>query len=249
MMSTTPKEVSGAKRFISAFLFVTLGVAVVAGVGFTLHRASADPQKKAYATVNGTMDYNGKTLKHAYITEGVYGDSVSSGGHGKNGGSHASWPSYGPSTHLVLPAHSYITMTLHVYDSGEDLNNPYFANVVGTVDNTILVDGNQVSRLEPTDVQHTFTLRGLPTTSQDPLFVNVPLPRVVTDENDNNLPTKDPATKNQGHTVVFSFVTGGAGEYTWNCEYPCGDGTFAKFGAVMGAEGYMSGKVSVVNNV
>jgi len=248
-MSTTHKEVSGAKRLISAFVFVFLGVAVVAGVGFTLHRASADPQKKLYATVNGNIDYNGQSLKHAYITEVVYGDAVSSGGHGKNGGSHAGWPSYGPSTHLVLPAHSYVTMTLHVYDSGEDLNNPYFANVVGSVGNTMTVDGVVTNHLLPTDVQHTFTLHGLPTSSQDPLFVNVPLPRVTSDDKGNNIPTKDAATKDQGHTVVFSFVTGGPGEYAWNCEYPCGDGTFAKFGAVMGAEGYMSGKVSVVNNV
>jgi len=46
--------------------------------------------------------------------------------------------------------------------------------------------------------------------------------------------------------TVFSFYTGSAGEYVWNCEYPCGDGTYQKFGAAMSAYGYMSGSVSVV---
>jgi hypothetical protein len=140
-------------------------------------------------------------------------------------------------------------MTLHVYDSGENLNNAYFANVVGTVGNQMTLDGQPVGSLAPTEVEHTFTLHGLPTSSQDSLFVNVPLPKVDTDSQGNNLPTKDPVTHMEGHTVVFSFVTGSTGEYAWNCEYPCGDGTFAKFGAVMGSVGYMSGKVSVVNNV
>jgi hypothetical protein len=31
----------------------------------------------------------------------------------------------------------------------------------------------------------------------------------------------------------------------WNCEYPCGDGTYAKFGGPMSARGYMSGTLTV----
>ena len=246
-VETSTHEVSGGKRLISAVAFLIFGVAVVATVGFTLHAVSADPQPKMYAAINGTIDYNGKTLKHAFITEGVYGDPISSKAHGASGGSHLNWPSYGPSTHLVLPAHAYVTMTLHVYDSGEKLNTNYFARVVGTTDGNATFDGAAASSILPTEVQHTFTLHGLPTSTQDPLFVNIPLPRVQTDDKGNNIPTKDPGTNNTGHTVVFSFVTGSAGEYVWNCEYPCGDGTYAKFGAVMGQNGYMSGKVSVVN--
>ena len=49
----------------------------------------------------------------------------------------------------------------------------------------------------------------------------------------------------KGHTVTFSFLTKGKGEYVFNCEYPCGDGTYAKFGAAMSTYGYMSGKVTV----
>jgi hypothetical protein len=49
--------------------------------------------------------------------------------------------------------------------------------------------------------------------------------------------------------TTFSFYTGGVGEYVWNCEFPCGDGTYAKFGAAMSKYGYMSGKVSVVEHI
>jgi len=85
----------------------------------------------------------------------------------------------------------------------------------------------------------------LPSTSQDPLFVNIPLQHVDADENDEFLPTTDPITNFKGHTITFSFLTKGAGHYVWNCEYPCGDGTYAKFGAAMSAYGYMSGKITV----
>ena len=56
----------------------------------------------------------------------------------------------------------------------------------------------------------------------------------------------DPTILPKGHVVTFSFVTGSKGEYVWNCEYPCGDGTYGKFGNAMSAYGYMSGKVSVI---
>jgi len=234
--TSTQNEVSGGKRLISAVAFLFLGVAVVSTVGFTLHSVSAESQKKAYATVNGTAVVNGQTLKHAFISESVFPDAESGRANGVDRPNSHPWPFY-TAEHFVLPAHSLITMTLKVYDGGEELNHNYFAKVVGTVDNMITVDGQQVSSLDPKKVQHTFTLHGLPTSTQDPLFVNVPLPKVEDADME----------KNGSHLVTFSFVTAGPGEYVWNCEYPCGDGTYAKFGAVMGQNGYMSGKVSVVN--
>jgi len=244
--TATHDEVSRGKSLVSAIAFLLFGVAVVAGVGFTLHSVSKDSQKKMYATVNGTATVDGKVLPHAFINESVWPDDQTARDNGVNRTNTHPWPFY-TEEHLVLPAHSLVTMTLKVYDSGEHLNTNYFAKVVGTVGGAMTVDGQPVSSLLPTEVQHTFTLHGLPTSSQDPLFVNVPLPRVQADDKGNNIPTHDPGTKNMGHTVVFSFVTGSAGEYVWNCEYPCGDGTYANFGAVMGQNGYMSGKVSVVN--
>ena len=241
-----------SKRMASALVGTLLGVTVVAAVGFSLHAASADPSGTLYASKSSeTIDINGKTYPKATIELGVYPDNQTQsdikapgqvGGANKQDG----WPHYGPSTHIVLPAHTYITMTIKSYDGGEKLNNAYFAKVVGTVDGTMMLDGQQVKEIADDAVQHTFTLHGLPSSSQDPLFVNIPLEKVEVNDKGDFLPTKDPGTNNKGHTITFSFLTGGKGHYVWNCEYPCGDGTYGKFGNVMSAYGYMSGKVTVV---
>ena len=245
-MSGTNTTMTAGKRTASAIVGVLLGVAVVGAVGFTLHSASADPQKKLYATKDSaTISVDGKSYPKAAVTLGVYPDRQTAIDHGSTANNKKDWVQYGPSTHIVLPAHTYVTMTIHVYDSGEHFNNPYFGRVVGTVGGTMNVDGQDVTSIPADQVQHTFTLHGLPTTSQDPLYVNIPLLRVSTNEKGDLLPTTDAGTKLQGHTVTFSFITGGKGEYVWNCEYPCGDGTYQGFGAVMGSYGYMSGKVSV----
>lgn len=241
-MSTS--EISNSKRTLSAITGVALGVIVLGAVGFTLHSASADPEKPVVATVNGTMDTPQGSLPHAFVELGVYPDKATAAEHGFKSNKN-DWVQYGPSSHIVLPAHSYVTMTIKVYDSGEELNNAFFSKIIGTEGGVATIDGVNQSSVPANEVQHTFTLHSLPTTTQDPLFVNVPLPRVQTDDKDNFLPTNDPGTDHKGHTVVFSFITGGKGEYVWNCEYPCGDGTYQKFGAVMGAEGYMNGKVTV----
>ena len=261
MSGTTGTSMTGTKRTISAIASVVLGIAVVGAVCFTLHKVSADPQKKLYATTNGTVQTSQGVLPHQFISLGVYADPCNAGAHGAatpgatNCGSHPSWPSYGPATHLVLKPHSYVTITLTVYDSGENLNNAYFGKVIGTVDaagsvsNTATYDGVAQTALAPTDVEHTFTLHGLPTSTQDPLFVNVPLPKntdaEMADYNKKYSDSYDHTILNKGHVVTFSFITGGKGEYVWNCEYPCGDGTYRGFGAVMGQVGYMAGKVSV----
>ena len=247
METATPSK---ARTTIGALLAVVLGIVVVAGVGLTLHSVSADPQPKLYATkVVGTITAaDGKTYNHYTIADGVYPDPINSKAHGNCttcDGGHPSWPSYGPYTDFVLPANSYITVTLTVYDSGEKLNTPYFGSVVGTVDGTVSYDGVAKTSLPPDGVEHTFTLHGLPTSTQDPLFVNVPLP--VNTDAEMKAYNADPTKLPVGHKVVFSFLTHGAGNYVWNCEYPCGDSTYQGFGAVMGQLGYMSGKVSVVN--
>ncbi len=245
-METTTVETSSSKRLISALVFVVLGVAVVGTVGFTLHSLSADPQKALYATKSSeTIVVDGKTYPKASIALGVYADSGQAADYGHYTTNKKDYVQYGPSTHLVLPAHTFVTVTISAYDGGEQLNNPYFGKVVGTVGGTINIDGVDVSNVPSDNVQHTFTLHGIPSSSQDPLFVNVPLPQVKADDQGNFIATQDPKTNFKGHTVTFSFITGGAGDYVWNCEYPCGDGSYAKFGAAMSTYGYMSGKVTV----
>jgi hypothetical protein len=69
--------------------------------------------------------------------------------------------------------------------------------------------------------------------------VSVPLPAVA----DDAPPLANGYPK--PHNVTFSFITKGPGDYVFQCEFPCGDGYYAKFGGPMSTEGYMAGTVTV----
>ncbi|MEO8518678.1 MAG: hypothetical protein ABI438_05815 [Dermatophilaceae bacterium] len=223
--------------FLKALIAVAAGALVVVLVGTVLARASTTPGLLK-ATVNGTAQTPVGVLPHAFLELASYPDSMA-GEHGPDGGSKPDWVSYGPTTNLSVPAHSLVTMTIKQYDGGEKITNPWFAEVHGTVDGTMTVDGKTETGANPDAIGHTFTIHALPT-NQDPLFVNIPLPAQAEDA--EAAPGSDyPAPI----IVTFSFVTGGPGDYVWNCEFPCGDGTYAKFGGPMSTRGYMSGTFTV----
>ena len=222
---------------------VTLLIVLVLGAGATTGIAAFainDRNDSRYlsATPNGTMDTPQGNLPHYTLDLGVYPDSMF-GGHGKNGGANPDWVSYGPVTNFKVPAHSVITITIKQYDSGEVLNNDWFADVHGTMDGTMTLNGQQVNHVDPEHVGHTFTVHGL-SGQNSPLLVSVPLPAVPEEKMPDSGYTSEP------NVITFTFVTGDEGDYVWNCEYPCGDGTIKKFGGVMSSNGYMSGHFKVV---
>jgi hypothetical protein len=213
------------------------GVVGVALVGSILHQGGPNASALA-ASVRGTVQTSTGTVPHAYLKLASYPDSMA-GEHGSDGGAHPDWVSYGPSTNLHVPAHALVTVTIDQYDGGEKITNPYFAQVHGTLDGTMTVNGKTVTRINPDAVGHTFTIHAAPT-NQDPLYVNVPLPAVPDDR-----PVANGSDYPAPNVVTFSFMTGGPGEYIWNCEFPCGDGYYAKFGGPMSTRGYMSGTLTV----
>lgn len=226
-----------AREYSKAMIAVLAGVLFVVLVGATMARAGTTPGQ-LNATVKGTSQTPVGVLPHAFLELATYPDSLA-GEHGATGGSEPDWVSYAPTTNLSVPAHSLVTVTIRQYDSGGTVTNPYFANVHGTVDGTITVNGKTTTRVNPDAIGHTFTIHALPT-NQDPLFVSVPLPALP--DQAKPAPGSDyPAPA----VVTFSFVTGGPGNYVWNCEYPCGDGTYANFGGPMATRGYMSGTLTV----
>ena len=129
-------------------------------------------------------------------------------------------------------------MTVTNYDGGESLNNDYFAHVRGTIDGSAQLNGARMTSISPDAVGHTFTIHGY-SSAQDEFFVSVPMKAVAEEDMPEEGFTKKP------NVTTFTFITGGPGEYVWNCEYPCGDGTIAKFGAAMSTMGYMSGHFTV----
>jgi hypothetical protein len=235
------------KRYFTALVTVLLGASLVLGAASFLHSANHQ-NSPVVAEVRGTAQTAEGVLPHAFINLSTYPDSLGAN-HGADGGVHPDWVSYGPSTDIRLPAHALVTFTITQYDSGGTLNNPYFAKVAGTVatpgngtkDGEVLLDGKPVSSIDPTAVGHTFTIHELSSPSQKNLFVNVPLPAVADDAVPETGYTKTP------HVITFSFVTdcNGTCHYVWNCEYPCGDGTYRNFGDAMSTRGFMSGTITV----
>jgi hypothetical protein len=211
------------------------GAAVGTLLGTSLSLASAHPSQMQ-ASVQGYVDTPSGRLPHAFINLSAYPDAVA-GEHGSSGGAHPDWVSYGPTTNLKVPAHSVVTMTIDQYDTGETITDPYFATVQGTLGGTATVNGKAVTHIDPTDVAHTFTLHMFPANQPD-MFISVPLPGVS--ENAQNQANGYP----KPNVVTFSFITGAAGTYVWNCEYPCGT-LYAKFGGPMSTLGYMDGTLTV----
>lgn len=228
---------NGRRVLLGGAAVIVGGAAVVTLTGTVLARAGDTPGHLA-ATVRGTVDTPQGALPHAFLALSTYPDSLA-GPHGSGGGAHPDWVTYGPTSNFSVPAHSLVTITISQYDSGGTITNPFFAKVHGTLGGTVTIDGKTETQADPDAIGHSFTIHGLPT-NQDPLFVSVPLPATADDA---------PAAPNSDypvpHVVTFSFITGGRGEYVWNCEYPCGDGYYAKFGGPMSTQGYMSGVFNV----
>jgi uncharacterized protein YaiE (UPF0345 family) len=218
------------KRILGAFITIVLGAGLIAGIGLYVASAKND-SSFIEPTAAGTLATPQGTLKHYTMDLSVYPDSL-----WKKKSAHPDWVSYGPSTNFHVPSHSAITITIKQYDSGEQITNDFFAKIHGTLDGTAIIDGQKVTQIDPKTVGHTFTIRGLANKSSSNFFVSVPLPAGPDDK----------MSENEGEyinprVVTFTIITGDAGEYAWNCEFPCGDGTLARFGAAMSTQGFMSG--------
>ena len=217
-------------RVFGPALTIVCGAAFVALIGFLLHQQPAPALAAA--------PHAGSDPHHAYLHISTYPDSMA-GEHGKDGGPEPDWVSYGPTTTLTVPRNSLVTVTISQYDGGEAITNPWFAKVHGTVGGTETVNGKAVTQVDPGAVGHTFTIHAAPT-AQDPLFVSAPLPAVPDDA-----PVAPGSDYPKPIEVTFTFRTKGPGKYVWNCEFPCGDGTYAKFGGPMSTRGWMSGTLTV----
>ena len=212
---------------------VVVGVAAVWGTATLLGFFAHIPP-----TLNATTTASGE----ATLTLTVWPDSMS-GAHGKTGGAHPDWVTYGPTTSLWVPAHSLVKMTVLNYDTATKVNNGYYAGVHGTLDGTASADGVPFTTLSPENVAHTFTIHMFPTGGQPGLDVSVPLPGVAADA--PNLANGYPKPV----AVTFEFRTGDSGRYIWQCFDPCGgDQYVGGFGGPMSTTGYMAGTINVGGN-
>ncbi|MFY9783505.1 MAG: hypothetical protein WAK12_08250 [Acidimicrobiales bacterium] len=212
---------------------VLIGGGALALAGFAL--ASNTPhQKPLYCVASSTKPHT------CSVTLATFPDSLE-GVHGANGGPHPDWVTYS-NDNVVVPAYTTIDMTIDQYDTGGNVNNPFFDNVIGTIGGTDTVNGKTLTHVALGDTGHTFTMRGIPGNGKY-LFISVPLPY--------NFGTKYPVKLGIGAypkpvVVKFSFKTGGPTVYEFNCEFPCGGSREGNgFGEAMQTFGYMSGTITV----
>ena len=232
------------KRALFAFLTVLIGIAVVAGTALFVAKNGAEPPTLT-ATAAGTSQTSNGEVKHATLELSVF-PNASATQAGPNipastttlVANSQQWPFYSPSTSIQLPAHALVTVTIHQYDTGGQIYNNRFAKPVGTVGNTMTVDGKDVASIAPSNVAHTFTIHQYPDSNQPYMYVSVPLPAQA--DNAANQANGYPTPID----VTFSFMTGAPGNYVWNCEFPCGNG-YVEFGGPMSQRGFMSGTVTV----
>jgi hypothetical protein len=138
-------------------------------------------------------------------------------------GGPADWPAYSLND-LTVPANSLVTLTIRNYDLG-DTPLPATSGfaVVQGIQGSATMDGRPYRALDPAKVAHTFTIL--------PLHLNVPIPG-------------DAAPGAAFVTVTFTFRTGAAGSYMWQCFDPCGMGP-GGFSGPMQTMGYMMGTLTV----
>ncbi len=213
---------------------VTL-VLVVGAWALLTSQAYRAPSGTQVAVRLGTAVVDGRVVPHVALHFSTYpfADGEVDGVPIHPGGNRT-WPAIGPTPDFQVPAHALVTVTVHQYDGGGALNDPWFATVRGTVGNVATVDGRVVHAVDPDAIGHTFLLQSLPGAASD-FFLNVPLPAVPRDYSDDG----------PYRTIVFSFLSGPRGTYAWNCEFPCGQ-MVALFGSAMNTLGYMSGYLYAV---
>jgi len=243
-----------SKSLVIMLVSCVLGAGALALMGWGL--ASAAPHQAALNAASTSCPADAPVgVPCSSLTISEYPDSNFSTVHGPNGGAHPDWVSYSNSN-LHVKAHSWVTIKVLGYDGGGSLNNAYFDHVTGTAGGTATVTDpatgttQQVSYVNPDSIGHTFTLRGI-AGSNSPFYTGVPSPKtaallVSVPIPANNYATTDAAGYPTKPVVVtFSFMTGGAGVYQWNCEFPCGGSRLGQFGEAMSTYGYMSGTLTV----
>jgi len=233
------------KRFLVTLVTVLAGIAVVAGIGVFNSVREAGPAP-IVAQPDGTMvDTPQGKLPHATLALDVYPNSSASVPPPATPSAYeTSWlagqPFYMPSTTIQVPANSVVTITFTQYDSGGQIYNPYFSKVHGSLDGTMTWNGKSVKGIKPDEVGHTFTVHQYDESSQEAMFLNVPLPM-----NQSNAKTDKDGYPVDPQVVTVTFVTGDAGTYVWNCEFPCGD-LYQEFSGPMQTRGWMAGTFEVV---
>ena len=149
---------------------------------------------------------------------------------------HPDWVSYLPTTVFKVPANSVVTISIDQEDGASGLRNAYWAKAQGIIGGTFHMSyfddsgapkvGDFSELPDPTSLGHSFAIPDL--------GVFVPL-----------LGISDAAPAGSHNEITFSFKTGKAGIFRWQCFVPCGAGSIYGNGNAMSSFGYMQGMLVV----
>lgn len=141
------------------------------------------------------------------------------------------------STVWTVPANTLVHVTIYNFDGRSGLRNPFLAQARGTVGGDFMINGKRTVAINPDDASHTFAIPSM--------GVIVPVYGVADDA--KNQCDFAPCDLSMAHeTITFTFRTGKAGHYRWQCFVPCAAGFVYGFGGPMQTVGYMDGYVDVV---
>ncbi len=141
------------------------------------------------------------------------------------------------STVWTLPANTLVHVTIYNFDGTSGLRNPFLGQARGLVGGRFAINGKPTAVIDPDDASHTFAIPGL--------GVIVPVMGVADDA--PHQCDDAPCPMETAHeTITFTFRTGKAGHYRWQCFVPCAAGFVYGFGGPMQTVGYMDGYVDVV---
>lgn len=121
---------------------------------------------------------------------------------------------------FTIPADTIVEVTLDDFDTGASSVDSQYAQVCGTVNGTIAVDGHAVSEVAVGTIAHTMTFTNGPYAG-----FNIPVPAA-------NASAAVPAR------ITFSVYFSVPGQYRWECKASCGQ-------TQMSLDGRMSGLVTV----
>jgi hypothetical protein len=135
-----------------------------------------------------------------------------------------------------LPANATVHVTIYNFDGDSGLRNPLFARPQGIDGNVFSLDGKPTTVIDPDGTSHTFAVPGL--------GLIVPIAGVP-DAAKNQCGYAPCALSMAHRTIKFTFHTGKAGHYRWQCFVPCAAGWIDGFGGPMQTIGYMDGFLDV----
>ncbi|MEP6753004.1 MAG: hypothetical protein ABI959_09685 [Candidatus Dormiibacterota bacterium] len=148
---------------------------------------------------------------------------------------HPDWVSYLPTTIFKVPANSVVTISIDQEDGASGLRNPYWGTAQGIIggkfhmsyfDDAGAPQVGDFSTIDGSTLGHSFAIPDL--------GVFVPLQGI-----------SDAAPAGSHNEITFSFKTGAAGIFRWQCFVPCGAGSIYGNGNAMSTFGYMHGLLIV----